>query len=438
MVIAQLPTALMIIFIAGFFIFTLTAMEDKADSILVDNFKSILSLQKLNEAVEELNTHTIYHPGSFYSESKKLENQIEQEVLFQEKSVTHPGEEKNLVYSLRKKWEAYKVSLQHLSADQDPEKTYKELKAVSSTIITLNQDALIRKKDDLSNFILDYRLFISTASIVSLIFGLYMSWFFTGVFLSPLNKMTEIVSQFGKTDETVLLHIKGSQEIEKLSDEFNLMTNRLEEYHQSSLGNALEDYEHLKGAFDTLPDPLLLFDVNSDITFMNQAALQLFGITGATKKKTLLLYLENNLKKALLKIVDAALHLKTEIPETPSEPIPIQKNNKKVLFLPYAYGIKKKDHKTAKVVGILIRLQDLTHQSLSEQKTGEVCRAFIEDFGEPLAEILLAIHTVTQEKIGPLTEKQKEILFAARERCREMERIYHDFRKVGSLIRREE
>jgi hypothetical protein len=98
------------------------------------------------------------------------------------------------------------------------------------------------------------------------------------------------------------------------------------------------------------------------------------------------------------------------------------------------YAIKKMDHKTSKIVGIVIRLQDLTYQSLSEQKTGEVCRAFIEDFGEPLAEILLAIHTMTQEKIGPLTEKQKEILFATRDRCTEMERLYKDFRKVGSVI----
>lgn len=435
MIIAQIPIALIIVFMTGFFIFTLTAMEYRAESILVDNFKSIISMQRLNDAVEELNSYNLYHPGAFNPEIKKLENKIEQEVLFQEQSVNQSGEEKTLSAALRKKWEAYKASLQSPSADQSPEKPYKDLKSITSNIINLNQDALVRKKNDLSNFILDYRLFISTASIISLIFGFYMSWIFTGLFLSPLNKMTELVSQFGKTDETVLLHIKGSEELEKLSNEFNLMTNRLEDYHQSSLGKVMDHYENLKGAFDALLDPLLLFDRKNEITFMNQAAKRLFGITGSTKKQNLLSYLETNLKESLLKIVKSVfLARPSDTPEIVEEPIPILKKNKKVLFVPYAYIVKKIENKTAKITGVLILLQDLTRQSLSEKETGEVCRAFIADFKEPLEEIQMAIHTSIQETIGPLTEKQKEILYAARDKCEEMEKLYWDFRKVGKIL----
>lgn len=438
MLIAQIPIALIIIFITGFFIFTLTALEYRAESILVDNFKSIISMQRLNDAAEELNSYSLYHPGAFDPGIKKLESKIEQEVLFQEKSITPPGEEKNLTISLRKKWEAYKESLHPLSLPVSTEKPYKDLKKITSEIISLNQDALVRKKNDLSNFILDYRLFISTTVILTLIFGFYMSWLFTGLFLSPLNKMTDIVSQFGKTDETVLLHIKGSQELEKLSEEFNLMTNRLEEYHQSSLGHVIENYENLKGAFDALPDPLLLFDQRKEITFMNQAAMHLFGILGNSKKHNLLLYLEQNVKKSLLKIVKSALlsHPSDAI-ELLGEPIGILKKSKKTFFVPHVYFIKKIGN-GPKVTGVLILLQDLTRQSLSEQETGKVCRVFIHDFREPLAEIQMAIYTVTQETVGPLTEKQKELLFVARDRCEEMEKLYRDFRKVGKILKGEE
>lgn len=433
MVIAQVPTALIIISITAFFIFTLTAVEYQAESILVDNFKSIISMQRLNDAAEELNSYHLYHPGSFDQEIKKLESKIDQEVLFQEKSVTQPGEEKNLSSSLRDKWETYKSSLAALPPVQGTEKPYKELKNATSNIITFNQDALVRKKDALSNFILECRLLISTTSIISLIFGFYMSWFFTGLFLTPLNKMTEIVSQFGKTDESVLLHIKGSEELEKLSDEFNLMTNRLEEYHQSSLGHVIENYENLKGAFDALPDPLLLFDHTKDITFMNRAATHLFGINGHIKKKNLLLYIEKNVKESLLKIVESAFIANpSDITENFAEPILLVRKNKKVFFMPYVYIVKKIENEKSKIIGVLILLQDLARQSLSEQETGEVCRAFIQDFREPLAEIQMALYTITHEAVGPLTEKQKEILYAARDKCEEMEKLYRDFRKVGN------
>lgn len=439
MVVAQIPTALIIVFITGFFIFTLTALEYQSESILVDNFKSIISMQRLNDATEELNNYHIYHPGSLDSEIKKQENVVEQGVIAQEKFADKTEEEKKLSNALRKKWEVYKASLQSPPLDQSTEKPYKELKSIASNIITLNQDALVRKKDALSNFIQDYRLFISTASVISLIFGFYLSWFFTGLFLSPLDKMTEIVSQFGKTDETILLHIKGSEEIEKLSNEFNLMTSRLEEYHQSSLGHAIEDYESLKRAFDALPDPLVLFDKQQEISFMNQAAMRLCGITENSKQKHLLLYLETNLKESLLKIVKSALLMKpSEKSEILTDPIGILKNNKKVLFLPHVYLIKKTGNKYSKAIGVLIFLQDLTLKSLSEQNTSEVCLTLIKDFKEPLAEILLAIHTTMQEKAGPLTEKQKEILFAAQERGEDLEKLYQEFEKVGKTLGKEE
>lgn len=438
MLIAQIPIAIIIIFIAGFFVFTLTSLEYRAESILVDNFKNIISIQRLNDAAEELNIYSLHHPEIYDSEIKKLESKIEQEVLFQEKSISQPGEEKNLTQSLRGKWETYKRDLHHLTSHATAEKDYNALKNITSDIIALNQDALVRKKNALSDFILEYRLFVSITLIISLIFGFYLSWFFTDLFLRPLNKMTDIVSQFGKSDETILLHIKGAQEIEKLSHEFNLMTNRLEAYHQSSLGHVIENYENLRRAFDALPDPLILFDQRKEIIFMNQAATHLFGIPLNAKKQNLLVYFEKNLRDSILQHVQAAfLNKPSKRIEALGEPLAILKKKKKAFFMPHAYPVKKIGN-GFKITSVLILLQDLTLQSLSEQETGEVCRAFINDFKEPLEEIQIALYTMIQESAGPLTEKQKEILYATRDRCEQMKKLYQDFQKIGRILKTEE
>lgn len=430
---AQLPTAIIIIFITAFFVFTLTAIEKDSESILVDNFKSILSMQRLNESVEELNSYIVSHQKIFDDKIKKLESKIEQDLLSQEKLNTGPGEENNLTRSLRKKWEVYKGNISSLSSDTALESSYKELKHISSNIIGLNQDDILRKKNELSNFIIDYRLFISTSSLISLIFGFFMSWICIGLFLSPLNNLIETVSQFGKTDETTLLHIKGSEEIEKLSEEFNLMTNRLEEYHQSALGHVHENYENLKAAFDALPDPLLLFDQNNEIIFMNRSASRLFDISGSIKKKNSLLFFDNTVRDALLTIVKQTLIAnKEKISETEENQIIIFKKNKKLTFVPFAYPIR--NHKyinNSKIHIVLILLQDLTRQSLSEKETGNLCRMFIQDLQAPLAEIQMAIFTTVQEKVAPLTEKQKEILFIAQDKCEEIEKLYKEFIKIS-------
>lgn len=438
-ILAQVPTAIIIFLITLFFIFALTTIEYKSKYILVDNLKNILSMQRLNESLEELNTYIIHHPKIFDDQIKKDKVKIEQELFFQEKLTIETNEEEALIQSLRKKWEAYKNNIMIQSPDNKAEESYKELKQTIGSIINLNQDALIRKKNDLSNFIIDYRLFISTFSLISLIFGFFMSWIFTGLFLTPLNKMIEIVSQFGKTDETILLHIKGSEEIEKLSEEFNLMTNRLEAYHQSTFGHIIENYEILKGALDTLPDPLLLFNHNNDIIFMNHTASHLFSISGTIKEKNPLLYLENNLKESLLKIVKKEIVTKRSSKRKPKEEtISILNKNKKISFFPLVYTVKNVNNiNNSHSAAVLIILQDRTRQTLLEKDNEEIYRTFIHDFQAPLTEIQIALFASLQETIGPLTEKQKEILYAAQEKCEELENLYQDFRKISEIDKKE-
>jgi len=435
-ILAQVPIMMIILFITLFFILSLTAIKSQTESILVDNFKSILFMQKIKDSAESLNNYLLRNPKTVDNEIKNLENKIEQNLIFQEKSEMETAEEEELTKSLRKKWEVYKRSIQPLSLNKEAENLYQDLKQITTSIIGLNQDALIRKKDTLSRFLMDLRLFISFSSLVCLLLGFFMSWILTGLILSPLNKMTEIVSQFGKTDETTLLHIKGSEEIEKLSEEFNLMTNRLEEYHQSSLGHIIENYETLKGAFDALPNPLLLFDHNSNIIFMNRAASRLFGISGDIKKKNPLLYLlEEGLRDTLLKIVKKVfLSKNSHIQEIAEEQIIIFKKKKNILFIPFVYPIKNIDPASAlKFTGVLILLHDPTRQTLSGREKSEIYKTFIQDFQAILTEIQMAIHTSLQETAGSLTEKQKELLLAAREKGEALERLYQDFRKVSGV-----
>ncbi|MDZ4323132.1 MAG: hypothetical protein U1A05_03495, partial [Alphaproteobacteria bacterium] len=59
---AQLPTLFIIGFIAWFFIFFMLALRDRADIILVQNFKTISSMNTIHKYLEELNELYIKNP----------------------------------------------------------------------------------------------------------------------------------------------------------------------------------------------------------------------------------------------------------------------------------------------------------------------------------------------------------------------------------------
>lgn len=430
--VAQLPTAIIISLIAIFFIGILNSIKEKSEYILVNNFKSIIAMQAINKSLEDI--HDFYTNNPQYAQSppekvKLLENMVERQLLIQDKNIKEPRE-KELTLALHKKWKAYKQQIQppSLNTLKKDNKLYKEIKQLTEGIMGLNEDGLLRTKESLSIFISDYLIFITFGSIISLIFGFSASWFFTGLFLTPLNKMAEIMSQVGKEDKTTFFHIKGSDEIEKLSDEFNLMTSRLEDYHQGSLGKVMKDIQSLRAGLDSLPDPILLLNHDNNFIYINKSARHLLGFPEGFKKTLSLSHLTDTLKETLIRVSNTVLLTKSiYIPERTKDTLAIEQENKKMFFLPWAYPIKKGvKNGYQDLEGVAIILQDLMRQPFSEMSKTDVYEAIVHEFQSPLTDIHMAIHLCVQGSAGPLTEKQKEILYAARGKCDDLEKLCQD------------
>ena len=95
---AQLPTLLIIGFITWLFIFFMLALRDKADIILVQNFKTISSIDTIHKYLEELNELYIENPQIILSEPEKLKSlktKIDQQLLIQEKNIKNEEEKKD-------------------------------------------------------------------------------------------------------------------------------------------------------------------------------------------------------------------------------------------------------------------------------------------------------------------------------------------------------
>lgn len=425
-ILAQVPTALIILFITFFFIFLLTVIHYKADFILVDNFTSVHSIQKFSDSAEDLNNYVIQHPNVIDETTKKMEIKVSQDLIMHEKNLMESNEEAELAKNLRIAWELYKKSLDSFAPSEVIDQKYKALKFFADAILDFNQDAVIRKKDELSNFIIEYRSFVTIASLLSLLFGFILSWMLTGLALTPLKKMTDIVRQFGKTERRTILDVKGSEEIEQLSKEFNLMMGRLDEYHQSSLGHAIAEYENLKRAFDAPPYPLLIFSHDNELIFMNKAALKVF------KNKENKTHINNILRKKLFNISkQVQLTHQLYAPDKLSKPLKISKGKKQTLLFPYAYPMP--NHTKSQDFRVLIVLRDVRLQSADERESEQIIQSFIHDLHPLLADVEMAIYTSLQEEIGPLTEKQKEILYAARDRAEEIDQLYKDFLKISGV-----
>ncbi|MBX9621306.1 MAG: hypothetical protein K2X28_04670 [Alphaproteobacteria bacterium] len=435
---AQLPTLFIIGFITWFFIFFMLALRDRADIILVQNFKTISSIDNIHKYIEELNELYIKNPQFIFNEPKKfniLKTKIDQQLLIQEKNVKNE-EEKKLTNKLEESWKTYLLQISSPSPilTSSEQEKYKEIKKNLDAIDTLNLESLSQTKENFTSFISYFITFILVATIISLLFGLYLSWFFSGLFLKPLSTMRETMRQIGTEEKTIFLNLKGSEEIEKLSNEFNLMSIRLQGFQKDSLQKAIENYQTIKDALDSWPEPILILNQISNFTCINKAAHKILKLPQDLNKIPSLFHVKAEWKTPLLNICNKVLTTKSRYhPDKEKDVLSLVIENKKAFYLPWAYPIKKfgADY-PGSLEGIFIIFQDLLHKPLSSATKVDAYERVAHNFQKPLNDLRMAIHLCTEGAAGPLTEKQQEILISAREKCDQLEKLTQSLLSLSS------
>jgi hypothetical protein len=195
---AQLPTILIIGLITWFFMFSLNTLRDKAEVILVQNFKTISTVETLRKYLEEINNLYLDERTIGNDTSLKfniLKAKIEQQFLVLEGTIQNK-ERKELIQQVENSWKIFQSHIVPLSLPEK-QKSYGDITDGLKAMMSSTLNSIAQTKENFSSFIESLIFFILIAATLSMILGVYLSWFFAGLFLSPLRTMTETMRQIG-------------------------------------------------------------------------------------------------------------------------------------------------------------------------------------------------------------------------------------------------
>jgi signal transduction histidine kinase len=85
------------------------------------------------------------------------------------------------------------------------------------------------------------------------------------------------------------------------------------------------------------------------------------------------------------------------------------------------------------VVGATVILQDVTRLRRFEELKNDLVATVAHEFRTPLTSLRMAIHLCTEEVAGPTTEKQAELLHAAREDCDRLQTMVDDLLDLSRI-----
>ena len=417
---------------------TLNESSKAIDRIMRENYDTVAACYKMKDALERLDHLAEVFlweklPGSSRQNQERF-GEFEQNLKFQQGNVTVPGE-KELTEQLAAQWQAYRQGLQDYYQLSDlgasprllPSTLLPRSQAVRDTaqkILELNLNNMVAADGQAHLKAVQTR----NAMLFLLLLGIALSVGVIAVvgpkILRPIASLRRSVSEIQKGNLDLVVNVPSRDEIGQLAEAFNDMAASLREFRRSDRAQLLRTQQSTLLALNSLPDAVVICDPNGQIELANETAQNLFGLqpqaaiaeAGHDKLNQLFLQVCQEERPIHPKSYDAAIQVFI--------------GEKERFFLPQGVPIFDEQRR---LVGVTLMLADVTRlRRLDEVKTGLISTVSHE-LKTPLTSVRLAIHILLSEKIGSLSDKQSEVLEAAREDSDRLYRVIEDLLDISRI-----
>jgi PAS domain S-box-containing protein len=181
-----------------------------------------------------------------------------------------------------------------------------------------------------------------------------------------------------------------------------------------------EEKEKILAIIDSLTDGLMVFDEEGKLSLINPAAQKIFEIEKEILGRSIVEFLNFPNLKNLFYL------LGKEIKEVFRKELEIRKN---LILEVTSLPILKEEKK----FGNLVILHDITREKTIERMKIEFVSISAHQFRTPLSAIRWSLETLSKEKLGKLTEGQKEIVGKAQDSNERMLTLIDDLLDVVSI-----
>ncbi|MFA5181743.1 MAG: ATP-binding protein [Syntrophales bacterium] len=410
------------------------------DVILRENYLSVVACQDMKEALERMDSGILFTFLGYSEEGtrmiRKNEATFAQALDVELHNITVLGE-KEKADAVKTLYASYvqvlhKIENPALSPEVRRRLYFKELLPLFQQIKD-DADAILRMNQNNMHEANDLARRKAAAAqrhmVIFLFFGAVIAvafMVFTGKWiLKPINRLIHSSEAIRDGNLDLVVKAESHDEIGRLSEAFNDMALSLRAFRRSDQAKLARTREAAQETFSRLPDAVAIVDPEGRVEIATASAKNLFA-----------------LKPGLL-VRDASIEHLNSLFQAIVDQDPQQYREEKKLFQLFMNGEERYFHADAAprtdrdghLTGVILILKDVTEQRHVEELKSGLISTVSHQLKTPLTSIRMAIHLLLEEKVGPLTEKQLELLLAAREESDLLHRILSkllDIRRIES------
>ena len=417
----------------------LGVLGQSIDVILRENYRSVIACQDMKECLERVDSAVLFVLLGYEREGNR---QIDEYLAEFDKAMEVEGgnltleEEKVQFNSLQADYRRYKdvlarvmdVSLpvkdrrNHYFSDVLP--LFQSVKDSADHILHLNQqnmsDANMRARQEAAKA--SQRMYLLLACGVA-IAGLFI--FYTRRWiLHPITALTVSAGEIARGNLDLVVRSDSRDEMGQLSRAFDAMASSLREYRRTNEAKLLNLQRATQQALDSLSAPIAVVDLDGTVEAVTKAAQDTFGLeVGAALTDCDYPWMCSLFQRA----AQSGRH--EQLPPDDGL-VQVFSDGEEKFFRPEAAPVLDT---LGQIAGVTLILHDATLAREQDELKRGLASTVSHQLKTPLTSIRMALYLLLDDKVGPLTSKQEELLIAAREDSDRLYAILEDLLDIARI-----
>jgi signal transduction histidine kinase len=260
------------------------------------------------------------------------------------------------------------------------------------------------------------------------------------IIIGPIRTLTESVQQVRQGNLDLEVPVRSQDELGRLGEAFNEMASQLRVFRRIDHEKLIRSQRTTQLAIDSLPDAVVVINPQGGLELTNETAKRLFDLHPGVPVDSLP-------DKRL-----AELHRRAWRGDSSNgkgngsaaamgglagpgaagfgSSIKVEDDGHDRFFLPRSAPIVDEQRNT---VGLTIVLADITDFRRLDEMKNSLLATVSHELKTPLTSIRMILHLVVEQKVGPLTPRQRELLVAAREDSDRLHEIVENLLDMGRI-----
>jgi signal transduction histidine kinase len=435
--------------VAGTGFFLLRSVGDSIERILKENYRSVVAMVGLNEALERIDSSFQFAVAGRDDAREMYESnwgEYNRHLDTEQHNVTEPGEQ-DLVDRLTALTQEYHRRGDHFFTETagaarkaayfgTPARpglfqSFQDIKTVTETIRVLNQRSMEAASARARHTAAVSQIALAAALVFTVLLAGLLAWRTVRAVMGPIQMLTQSAVAVGLGDLHHIVPVVSRDEIGQLAEAFNRMTRQIQGYRQSHSARLLRAQRTSQATIDSFPDPVLVVEPGGRVEMANPAARLLLGIPESRdgQPPEFVWQPPEALRHPLHEALTAQKRFLTQAYD---QTLTFRLGGDEHAYLPQVLPINDPFGET---LGAAVVLNDVTRFRLLDQVKSDLVATVSHELKTPLTSVRLALHLLLEETVGPLTPKQTELLVDARENA---ERLLNVIEHLLGLARLEQ